>query len=568
MTERTELSRRQLLKASGGLIAAIAGCYSQSDTDQTTKIGAAGMTNNIQDARLADQFYVAPTKAELETPGPVPAVGITNEGRYLYTQDADEWVGPVAPGTEDRPAGESHVEALHTEQQTTTEEIQLPTGESQTEGHAPTAHYLRPHPGAENPVADGSSITDVDNSVDGVADPFWSWENGQFYKFVEILESDGDRHIGKYTSAGGLDWAYQETVLSTTNSGAESHYAYPLVFWEQGTPYMTPSIQSNDCKLFTPDNGSLSASSWSVEEALFNPGFPVVDPTPFYYNDRWWVAFQRGGTTEMHIWHADSTGRPITGRSWSPHDQNPVTTAAEHGQPAGRWLPGKHSVEAFYQSDASPLHVSRYRITTLTPTSFSQSEVLPTPLLTESDVGWNSGSMHHVDYGQPTLSSERLVVVDGNGGGNKWRVGVYRPTALPEMVGRAQVDTAQNVGTSGNTTASITVKRNNGQLLDGANNQIVFPVAGTYRLDATILWNIYATGESAGNVSMFWWDGSSAFGRDRSHLGENADVGNQSTITYDADAGETVELKLENRTSATLDLVGADSQINAELVDR
>ena len=99
----------------------------------------------------------------------------------------------------------------------------------------------------------------------------------------------------------------------------------------------------------TGDNGEalLTAESWGAGAALLwaerqggwrragilFPGRPVVDPTLWRGEDRWWLfcTFRDDSPDgQLHLFHA-----PRLGETWIPHKQNPIKVDAGASRPAG-----------------------------------------------------------------------------------------------------------------------------------------------------------------------------------------------------------------------------------------
>src|SRR5215467_13337522 len=88
----------------------------------------------------------------------------------------------------------------------------------------PTLSDLKPVPGIEMPVLSARHVTDV--AAEFVADPFMIRVGGRWHMFFEVMNAGIDKgDIGLATSSNGLDWKYEQIVLSEP-----FHLSYPYVF--------------------------------------------------------------------------------------------------------------------------------------------------------------------------------------------------------------------------------------------------------------------------------------------------------------------------------------------------
>lgn len=275
---------------------------------------------------------------------------------------------------------------------------------------------IQPHPDADNPV-----LTGTDAGVDGVADPFFVYDSGVYHMFFEeITTSSGAKDIGRATSVDGLNWTYQETILT------QQGYSYPLVFKWQGTWYMTPTEDAGDVKIYQADS---FPGSWSVVETSLTDSVAQYDPTPVFWNGRWYL-FTYDGNDDKRLWYADSEGESITGLSWTEHPASPIITGTAGVRNGGRPIVKPDYIDMVYQ-DQDQQATRLFRVTDLTTSSFSQTEVATSPLMSANGYGWQASRAHHADLMAPESVGSGLVAVDGrpDATGNNWQIGIYTQTA-------------------------------------------------------------------------------------------------------------------------------------------
>jgi len=367
-----------------------------------------------------------------------------------------------------------------------------------------------PHPSADNPVLTGS---DVGANADEVADPFvvFSADDNQFHFFFEELVSDGDpttEDIGHATSPDGLEWTYQGTVIDDS-----THKAYPFVVQVQGTWYMTPDPGGgNDFDIWEADP---FPSGWVVAETPITQsgaGHDLVDPTPVFWNDRWYIFFNDAGADDKRLYHADSTGTAITGRSWSEHPSSPiVANDATLARNAGRPIVHRDSIDFFSQDDTN-LTVRGHRITDLTTASFTWTELSSSPVLGGTGNAWTENDMHHVDPLMPFVGGPPVVVVDGRDGSNTWSIGMYTLDTRGPATAKATIPSNQSIssGSWNRVNANTTVFDVGGDL-DTAADEFVAPASGWYYLGAAAKMLVPASNtEAPFRIAMRLYDETAA----------------------------------------------------------
>jgi hypothetical protein len=305
---------------------------------------------------------------------------------------------------------------------------------------------LVPHKSISNPVLFDGSVNDL--NADFVADPFIVYENGSFWCFFEVKEDGGGKAISYAKSPDGLEWSYGEEVIDGSNL-----LAYPHVFRHDGNWYMTPDNQStgpSNTRDFEIWKSSGFPRNWSVaEEAITDVG---SDPTPFYIEEqnRWYVIVGYTNQSGIHLYYADQ-GYSIEGRSWTEHPSSTLTGNGNIQGPAGRPIVYDDGiVDIPLQSDPGGF-TRLYRITNISPSSFSMSELSSSPILNKgsSFTGWKSKDMHHVDIMMDGPTGEPIAMVDGADSNNNFRIGVY--TVTDQSTNIAQFETNNANITDGGT---------------------------------------------------------------------------------------------------------------------
>ena len=261
---------------------------------------------------------------------------------------------------------------------------------------------LEPAPGANNPVLTAQQVTDADARF--VADPFMLQTSRGWFMFFEVMNqrtNQGD--IGLATSPDGKHWRYERIVLDEPFS-----LSFPCVFQHEGAFYMVPeSWQAGAIRLYRADSFPLE---WRLVSEII-PG-PFVDPSVFRAQDRWWIFAENSpranGTLRLY------SATTLTG-PWREHPASPIIHGDDHiARPGGRVVVQDKWIVRFAQDDA-PVYgqqVWGFDLTLLTTTSYAESPLGATPLLSGSGLGWNSHGMHHVDP-HPVGGGRWLACVDG-----------------------------------------------------------------------------------------------------------------------------------------------------------
>lgn len=357
---------------------------------------------------------------------------------------------------------------------------------------------LQPHRAVSNPVIDASKVESedsglADGDVDFVADPFILFDSGQFYMFYEVLLTNGNKDIGYATSPDGLAWTHQERIIQGQN------IAYPHVFKHDGTWYMCPdnrstgSSSTRDFEIWTTD--TFPNGTWSVEEeSVTGVG---SDPTPFYIEEqnRWYMIGGYTGQSGVGLWYAD-TGRSLTGRTWTEHPSSKIYTSGNSDDiegPGGRPIVYDNGIVDFMFQDLNSQGIRCFRITDLSTSAYSASEINSSPLVWETlrTGAWNQSNMHHVDLMMDGPGGPPLAAVDGMDLNANFSIGIYAPSDRSPTAGRAVANSSVTVssGTSYLTAVDLseTYKPTDGIF---SNSSYVAETSGWYEVYFQAHWSI------------------------------------------------------------------------------
>lgn len=266
---------------------------------------------------------------------------------------------------------------------------------------------LRPSEHAPNPVLTARDVTDV--PAEFVADPFMVYDNGTYYMFFEVLNSQknlGD--IGLATSTDGFHWHYEKVVLSERFS-----MSYPYVFEWKKDYYLIP--ESNQVKEVRLYRASDFPVKWEFAGKLLR-GQRYSDSSVFQYDDRWWMftatRSRPHNNGRLRLYYADSPAG-----HWTEHPLSPVVkNDPKIARPGGRVLVSGDGVVRFAQEDY-PVYgkqVWAFRITQLDGLRYREEPLGNRPVICPTGAGWNAGRMHTVDPHQ--VSPDKwLAAVDGFG---------------------------------------------------------------------------------------------------------------------------------------------------------
>ncbi len=213
---------------------------------------------------------------------------------------------------------------------------------------------------------DGAGVTWCKPHKPGhfIADPFAYVHRGE----TRVLVEDYDQVKGKICSivAGGgheLDLAVDFEF--------PYHLSYPCIFEEGGETYCVPeAYQSNGASLYRRTD-----AGWSLVRLLID-GLPIVDPTLFKHDGRYWLMFTlqndgAWGNQKLYAYHAPALDGP-----WVAHVLNPVKCDIGATRPAGNVFTAQGRVFRPSQDCSSTYGgaVVINEIVRLSPTEFEERE--------------------------------------------------------------------------------------------------------------------------------------------------------------------------------------------------
>jgi hypothetical protein len=221
-----------------------------------------------------------------------------------------------------------------------------------------------------------------------LADPFGIIKD----EVLHILCEEYDHRLGKgiivHVPSG------RDIPLSEPQPAIQSsvHMSHPYLIEHKGAIYCIPeTYEAREIVLYKAKKFPLE---WEKISTLVG-NLAGVDPTLFFYDDRWWLAccdHDAGQFDRLLIWHAhDLFG------TWIPHSRNPVKVDIGSSRPAG--TPFVYDGHLYRPAqDCSHTYGGRVvlnRVTRLTATEFKEETVTAVEPYADSDYA----------YGLHTLSA-------------------------------------------------------------------------------------------------------------------------------------------------------------------
>jgi hypothetical protein len=241
-------------------------------------------------------------------------------------------------------------------------------------------------PDIHNPVLTARDVADTPAS--GVADPFMIQRDGKWYMFFEVIpKGKGRGAIGLATSLDGLNWRYEQIVLSEP-----FHLSYPCVFEWDGAIYMVPETSWRDSvRLYRAES---FPTGWAFQKTLLALK-NVADATPLYYDDTWWLFTSVASHDCLRLFYSNELMGP-----WREHPRSPLVEGSRRtARPGGRPLLVDGRLFRLAQ-DTYPTYGSALRafeVLEVSTTGYRERERC-LPLLRGTGKGWNRGGMHHADF--------------------------------------------------------------------------------------------------------------------------------------------------------------------------
>lgn len=289
---------------------------------------------------------------------------------------------------------------------------------------------VQPDSAVTNPVLTASDVTDENASF--VADPYLyvpdSNDNfSDWQMFFETARSNG-AVIGHATSPdNGLTWNYNQTVIN-----ADSHLSMPHVFRSEGDYYLIANRKQNDyLPLYRAETWP---TDWTEVNQWLSSGPSEFKDHLLYWKDaesRWYLlngTDDGGNNGGIRVYYSNQN-ESIENITWNAHPENPVVS----GRPSAARAAGRGhilndgEIVAFFQDTVAEYgdKARAFEITTLTTTSYADSEYSQSPILEESGAGWNSDRMHHYDPWWVESEDKWRAAVDGYDGSG-WSIGIYQ----------------------------------------------------------------------------------------------------------------------------------------------
>lgn len=252
----------------------------------------------------------------------------------------------------------------------------------------------------DNPVLSARDVTDVHAAF--VADPFMIEAEDGYYMFFEVMNLDSNTgDIGCAVSEDGKEWTYSAVVLDEP-----FHLSYPSVFKWNDKYYMIPeSYEDNSVRLY---RATSFPDSWEYLGSLLE-GEDFVDPTTFFYEDKWWMFTTRMGNEVLNLYFSDSLES-----GWQKHPMNPlIENNSNIARPAGKVFEFEDRLFRLVQDDFPYYGIQVYASEILELSTHSYREKVDTlnTVVTMTGEGWNAAGMHQVDL--HNMGASWLAIVDG-----------------------------------------------------------------------------------------------------------------------------------------------------------
>ncbi len=238
-----------------------------------------------------------------------------------------------------------------------------------------------------------------------VADPFLVKDGERWHMFFELFNSESYRgELGVAESSDLKSWKFLKVVLAEP-----FHLSYPYVLKDQGNLYMIPeSKQAKEIRLYRAKRYPLE---WEFEKTLLKGEF--VDPSPVFYNGRWWLFAGHDGYS-LSLFYADT----LTG-SWTKHPQSPLyRNSPGMARPGGGVVVDGNTLIRFVQDGRGGYGkgVRAMIVDEITPTTFREHAAANPSLFKAHGYHWARNGMHHVAPIQ-VGPNQWIAAIDGSGDG-------------------------------------------------------------------------------------------------------------------------------------------------------
>lgn len=263
--------------------------------------------------------------------------------------------------------------------------------------------HLKEQDSPPNPILTSRDITAPPSSF--VADPFLVQDGKRWNLFFELFNTQSNRgELGVAESFDLKSWKFQKVILAEP-----FHLSYPYVVKDRGEFYMIPeSKQAKAIRLYRAKKYPLE---WEFEKTLIEGEF--VDPSPVFYNGRWWLFAGHDGYSAS-LFYADT----LTG-SWTKHPQSPIyQNMSGMARPGGRVVVVGDTLIRFVQDNRGGYGkgVRAMIVDEITPTTFREHAATDSPIFKAHGRHWARNGMHHVAPVQ-VGPNEWIAAIDGSGDG-------------------------------------------------------------------------------------------------------------------------------------------------------
>ena len=182
-------------------------------------------------------------------------------------------------------------------------------------------------------------------------------------------------------------WLYCGSILDE-----EFKLSFSNIIKLSGEFYMIPeSSQDSSVRLYKASN---FPKKWQYVKTLIS-GDGFNDPTPFLYEDKWYMFVSSSGNAKMSLYMANT----LDG-DWVEHPLSPIIKNNPNAaRSAGRVIEHNGKLIRFSQN-TFPVYgksVNAHQITILTPEAYTEKLLYSDPILSGDNNGWNMDFMHHID---------------------------------------------------------------------------------------------------------------------------------------------------------------------------
>lgn len=258
-----------------------------------------------------------------------------------------------------------------------------------------------------NPVFTHRDIATPPTSF--VADPFLVRDGERWNLFFELFNTESKRgELGVAESADLLHWRFLKVILAEP-----FHLSYPYVLKYKGSYFMIP--ESKEGKAIRLYRATRYPLEWEFEKVLVEGEY--VDPSPVFFNGRWWLFAGHDGYSTS-LFYADDLKGP-----WTKHPQSPIyQNNPSMARPGGRSVVVDGQLIRFVQDnpDGYGKGVRAMVVDEISPTTFKEHPATTSSLFKAHGQHWARNGMHHVAPVE-VAKGEWVATIDGSGDGKSDR---------------------------------------------------------------------------------------------------------------------------------------------------